>query len=80
KRCQAINNETELSTDVEVITSQIKKLNIEQQYQKANTNYFTETRIEVEKEKINENVSVKPTETEQIENHADTYIQNTSLA
>ncbi|CAG8815335.1 14015_t:CDS:1, partial [Cetraspora pellucida] len=51
---------------VEVITSQIKKLNIEQQYQEADTYYFTETRMKVEKEKINKNVLVKPTETKQI--------------
>ncbi|CAG8747194.1 818_t:CDS:1, partial [Cetraspora pellucida] len=48
---------------VEVITSRIKKLNIEQQYQEAETNYFTEIRMEVKKEKINENISVEPNET-----------------
>ncbi|CAG8835748.1 7557_t:CDS:1, partial [Cetraspora pellucida] len=51
---------------VEVITSRIKKLNIEQQYQEADTNYFTETRMKVEKEKVNENIPVKPTETKQM--------------
>ncbi|CAG8829398.1 17851_t:CDS:1, partial [Cetraspora pellucida] len=66
KRRQAINNETELSTDVEVITSRIKKLNIEQQYQEADTNYFTEIRTEVGKEKVNENVPLEPTESEQM--------------
>jgi hypothetical protein len=67
KRRQAINNETEVSTDVEVITSRIKKLNIEQQYQEADTNYFTEIRTEVGKEKVNENVPLELTESEQME-------------
>ncbi|CAG8835509.1 20168_t:CDS:1, partial [Cetraspora pellucida] len=49
-------------TDVEVITSRIKKLNIEQQYQKADMNYFIEIRMEVGKEKVNGNVPVELTE------------------
>ncbi|CAG8837609.1 13651_t:CDS:2, partial [Cetraspora pellucida] len=49
KRHQAINIETELTTDVE-------------QYQEADMNYFAKIRTEVEKEKVNENVPLEPTE------------------
>ncbi|CAG8685968.1 20659_t:CDS:1, partial [Cetraspora pellucida] len=38
-----------------------------QQYQEADTNYFTEIRMEVGKEKVNENILVEPTEIKQIE-------------
>ncbi|CAG8512175.1 7058_t:CDS:1, partial [Cetraspora pellucida] len=56
----------DLNSDSEVITGRIKKLNIEQQYQKTGMNYFTEIRIELEKKKVNENILAKSTETEQI--------------
>src|ERR1043165_5692793 len=67
KRRQAISNEPELSTDIEVITGRIKKLNIEQQHQEAEINYFTEVRMEVEKRKVDKNISVESTEIEQME-------------